>query len=205
MKGFKEIKEKLKKADYKKIFGSRAFLIGGCVVLLIAAFTVNAVTKMTTEPTGRESEQTTKILGNSVLVDSNVKNVDDKTADAAAEKGDTDSYFAVAALNRERIRDEAMEVLQSIADNENALANTKEKALADMTEIVSEMTKEANAEALIKAKGFEECIVVISDASAHVIVKTNGLSETDVAQIMDAVYTETGITPAKIKIIEKAE
>ena len=72
-----------------------------------------------------------------------------------------------------------------------------------MTAIVSEMTKEANAEALIKAKGFEDCIVVISDASANVIVKSSGLSEAEVAQILDAVYTETGVTPDKIKIIEK--
>jgi len=203
MKIFSNLKEKLKNADYKKIFGSKMFLAGGCAVLLVAAFVVNAVTKPTKDQIGKESEQTTKILGNSILVDSNVENVNDQTKETQANAAEESSYFAVATMNRERVRDEAMEVLQSIADNENAMANTKEKALADMTAIVSEMTKEANAEALIKAKGFEDCIVVISDASANVIVKSSGLSENQVAQILDAVYTETGVKPDKIKIIEK--
>ena len=40
-----ELKEKLKNADYKKIFGSKMFLAGGCAVLIIAAFVVNTLTK----------------------------------------------------------------------------------------------------------------------------------------------------------------
>ena len=74
----------------------------------------------------------------------------------------------------------------------------------DIAVMVEEMAKEANIEALIKAKGFDECVTIISGTTANVIVKSEGLLETEVAQILEIVYSETGITPASVKIIEKA-
>ena len=57
-------------------------------------------------------------------------------------------------------------------------------------------------ETLIKSKGFEECVAVISEGGASVVVKSSGLLENEIAQIQEIVYDTAGILPANLKIIE---
>ncbi len=147
-------------------------------------------------PTGtKDDDEAGKVLGNPILVGNNQSNVE--------ENGKDDSYFSNAILNRSKARDEAIAVLQTIVDSGDALADTKEQALSDIAQIVEEMTIEANIEALIKAKGFSDCIAVISGDKANVIVKSDGLLETEVAQIAEIVYSEAGIIPSNVTLVEK--
>ena len=71
------------------------------------------------------------------------------------ETDDSDSYFATSQINRRRARDEAMEVLQSVVDNESADAASKEKAIGEIEQIAADMESESNIEALVVAKGIE--------------------------------------------------
>lgn len=197
---FKELKEKVKEFDYGKLFSSKAFLIGGCVVMIVAAVIVNALlpspATVTEQP---EESESGKILGNSVLVDANGEN-----AEASEQLTDeADNYFTVAVLNREQSRNEAMDVLQTIADNPEALSDTKEQALLDISKLVSEMNAETNIESLVNAKGFEQCVAIVSDKQASVIVKSDELEAGEVAQILEIVYLETGILPENTKVIKK--
>ena len=48
-----------------------------------------------------------------------------------------------------------------------------------------------------------DVIAVVNGESASVIVKTDGLTPGEDAQISEIVYNETGIVPAQVKIIEK--
>ena len=62
---------------------------------------------------------------------------------------------------------------------------------------------DANIESLIKAKGFEECVAVISENSASVIIKTSdSLAPNQIAQISEIVYEQSGILPTELNIIE---
>ena len=188
---FKTFMEKIKNYDYKKLLNSKAFLGGVCCVLVATAVGVSMLI-----PTGKnEDDEAGKILGNPILVGNNQSDVEDSGSD---------SYFSDAMSSREKARDEAIAVLQTIVDSGDALADTKEQALADIAKIVEEMTMEANIEALIKAKGFSDCVTVISGDKANVIVKCDGLLETEVAQIAEIVYSEAGITPANITLVEKS-
>lgn len=183
--------EKIKEFDYKKLLNSKAFLAGVCLVLVATAIGITMII-----PTnGEADDEAGKVLGNPILVGNNQSDVED------AEKND--NYFTDAIINRTKARDEAISVLQTIVDSGDALADTKEQALSDIAKIVEEMTVEANIEALIKAKGFSECVAVISGDKANVIVKTDGLLETEVAQIAEIVYAEAGIIPSNITLVEK--
>lgn len=62
--------------------------------------------------------------------------------------------------------------------------------------------REGNIENLLKAKGFSDVIVYITDDTVSVTVKTEGLTTADTAKIYDIVVSETGISAEKIKIIE---
>ena len=53
------------------------------------------------------------------------------------------------------------------------------------------------------AKGFEECVAIISGDNASIIVKSDGLLPNEVAQITEIVYEQAGILPTNMNIVEK--
>ena len=65
------------------------------------------------------------------------------------------------------------------------------------------MEAESNIESLIVAKGFEECVAVIRDGSASIVVKSDGLKPAQISQINEIVYDQAGIKPVNVKIIER--
>jgi len=119
------------------------------------------------------------------------------------QSGEMYDYFQSMVLNRQQARDEAMEVLLSVAESQTALAETKEAALQDMNKLAADMEKETNIETMILAKGFSQCIAVISNENCNVIVESDGLEPGEVAQITEIVYEQAGIHPANLKIVEK--
>ena len=106
-------------------------------------------------------------------------------------------------MNRQRSRDEALEVLQGVVDNASSTATAKEEALAEINKLATVMEAEANIETLIVAKGFEECVAVISGDSASVVVRSDGLQTAQISQINEIVYEQAGILPVNIKIIQR--
>ncbi len=138
-------------------------------------------------------EESTKILGEAKLVD----NVSTETSLTE------DSYFVSAGLNRERSREEALETLQVVIDSAESMPDVKDEALDRMISIASEIETEALVEEMIKAKGFEDCLAILTGDSINVIVKTSGLLTNEVAQITEIVMQETGLSAENIKIVEK--
>ncbi len=134
-------------------------------------------------------------------------NMDSGYGDGSGQTGGStveESYFTSAQISREKARDEALEVLKTVANSEDALQETKEAALADISRIALDMEQEANIESLVVAKGFKQCVAVKNGDQISVIVETEGLLPAEAAQIKEIVYEQTGITPAGIKIIEKS-
>lgn len=113
-------------------------------------------------------------------------------------------YFATVEVNRKRARDESMEVLQSVIDNPDATETVKNEALAEMNAIANEIEKEANIEALLVSKGFEDCVAVMNGNQINVVVKSEGeLQTAQIAQINAVVYEQTGIEPLNVTIVHK--
>ena len=56
-------------------------------------------------------------------------------------------------------------------------------------------------ESLVKAKGFEDAIVTMSDSGVNVVVGTPELTAEQAAQIYDIVRSETEFTAGDVKII----
>lgn len=115
----------------------------------------------------------------------------------------TDAYFSATQVSRQRARDEALEVLQSVVENVDAGEETKNEALAGIATIADEIRKEADMESLITAKGFEQCVAVLNGDSVSIIVKAESLQPAQIAQINEIVYSTTGIAPAGVTIINK--
>ena len=113
------------------------------------------------------------------------------------------NYFTSTALSRQQSRDEAIDVLKLVCESEEASAAEKAAAQEKISKIALDIQNEANIETLVKAKGFEECIAIISDGAASVIVKAEALQANEAAQILAIVYETTGINPENVSIVNK--
>ena len=117
---------------------------------------------------------------------------------------DVSTYFSATQLARKEARDEALEVLQDVVENEDAEEATKQEAMAEINKIAMDIQNEANVESLVKAKGFENCVAVISGDKINVIVSSaEELVSSQVAGISEIVYEATGILPTNVRIMRK--
>ena len=192
----KELKENFKVFCVK--IGKRNFIIAGAVLLIAAAIVVNfAVLKGSDKDDGFDYDQ-------SAGVNDNVDNNGGAGSDSSS--GNTsvgDTYFSSVQISRQRTRDEAIEVLQSVVENQASTETAKNEALAEINKLATVMEDESNIETLVVAKGFEECVAVISDGKISVIVKSDGLIPAEISQINEIVYQQSGILPVNITIIER--
>ncbi len=122
-------------------------------------------------------------------------------ASGTAESGD---YFASSRLSREQARDEAVSTLKELSESEQADQTAKDEAAAQISALAEDSVAEANIESMIRAKGYEDAVVMIGDESVNVVVAPpeGGLQATDVTVIKDIVVSETGVTAGQIKIVE---
>ena len=135
-------------------------------------------------------------------------NMEDNFSDSEATGGEADenknNYFTSTALDRKEARDEAIDVLKLVTESAEATEEARAEAAEKISKIAVDIQNEASIESLVKAKGFEECVAVISDGSVSVIVSAESLQAAQTAQILTIVYETTGITPDKVSIINKA-
>lgn len=120
--------------------------------------------------------------------------------DVMSEKDD--DYFDNARYTRVQSRDEAIGVLKSIVNNEKADSQSRLDASESINQYAVRSEQEVSIENQIKAKNFEDCIVFIGQDNASVVVKTNGLTGEEAAQILDIVASCTKLNANVIKIIE---
>ncbi|MBR6776326.1 MAG: SpoIIIAH-like family protein [Clostridia bacterium] len=192
--------KKIKEYEWKKLLNTKNYIILGCLALVGVAVIISSVITAPddADTVGNESN---KVLGNTVLADGTIaENSKDDTETDADTKND---FFASAILNREQTRDESMEVLNQLANNPDALPDTKEDALNAIAQLVEDMNAEANIETLVKAKGFEECVAIVSDENCTVIVSSGGLNAAETAMILEIVCQQTDASPENVKIIGK--
>ena len=114
-----------------------------------------------------------------------------------------ENYFTATALTRQQSRDEAIDVLKLVSESAESSEEAKAEATAKISQIAVDIQNENNIETLVKAKGFEECVTIISDNSVSVIVSAEELQAAEAAQILAIVYDTTGINPENVSIINK--
>lgn len=111
-------------------------------------------------------------------------------------------YFAQARLSRMTSRDDAVQTLSAIlgggdlTEEENAAYTMEAVNLSQLSE------SESKVESLIRAQGFEDCVVYLDGETASIVVKSEGLAAEQVAQIKDILLTEVTIPAENIRIFE---
>lgn len=187
--------------DFFKKLGKRNLIIAGAVIMIGLAVYVNwiffAGNNQDDSYVYDQSAGMTTNYGTTLGTGSTTGNQNSTATDSA-------SYFSSVQISRQKARDEALEVLNSVVDNDNATDQVKAEAVAEIRQIAAEMENEAKIESLIKTKGYAQCVAVISGDNVSIVVSHEGeLSAAALAQINAIVYEQTGISPAGISIITR--
>ena len=111
-----------------------------------------------------------------------------------------DSFAAQARISREQTRSQNKADLQEILNNTEVGDDQKQEAVNTMVQMTEIAEKEAAAEMLLEAKGFENAVVNLTGETADVVVPQADLEDSRRAQIEDIIKRKTGIAPENIVI-----
>ena len=109
-------------------------------------------------------------------------------------------FAAQAKISREQVRSQNKADLQTIISNKDISDEEKQNAINTMVSMTDLTEKEAAAELLLEAKGFENVIVNLTGETADVVVPDADLEDAKRAQIEDIVKRKTGVAAESIVI-----
>ena len=130
---------------------------------------------------------------------------------ASAEEPDQNvevaAYFDEARLTRQSSRDEALDLLEQACSGQEASQDVIDESMRQINAMASWNLQENLLENQLLAKDFKDCVVFVSDEGVTVAVPApvEGLTDTQVAQITEAVVSNTDYTAQALNIIEVTE
>lgn len=186
--------------------GKRNLVIAGAVTLVIAAVAVNwIVFSGDDEKDGFDYNASAGMNTNYGTTLGTGEVGDTASKPTGSDPDSTDGYFSSVEVSRKRARDEALEVLNAVVENDQASDAVKAEAMAEIQTIAKEMSQESNIESILMGKGFAQCLAVINGDAANIVVRTDGqLNPSQLAQINAVVYEQAGIEPINITIVAKS-
>ncbi|MBQ6830983.1 MAG: SpoIIIAH-like family protein [Clostridia bacterium] len=176
----------------RKFFGKKQVVIGTLIVALGVAVYLNyyltdsSIGTPDTNPPTTQSKPSDNELGEALNVNS--------------DKVET-SYFEQARENREKSRDEAVDLVKEVLDNVKADDEQKQAAATAIAVMAKAIEQESCIEDLIKAKGFADCVVYIEGDQCSVVVKSDDLTVQDTSKISQIVTAQSNILPQNINIV----
>ena len=200
----------MKRRRINLIIGKKQIIIVGLTLILGVAVYVNYLvgTRVTSDipASSGDNSQSVGNYGDQQFVGSqdDVSIVGNVNGDAAVSVGSSsiDEYFAQARLDKQASRAEAIEVLQAIYSGGDSTETELAVMAQNAANISSYIESESKIESVLKAQGFSDALCYLSENGASIIVKTDGLSSAQAAQIKNALLSEVNIPAEKISILE---
>lgn len=172
-----------------KVFGKSQIAVTAMVIALAAAIWLNM----------KYSDTSTKYLGEATYV--NNTSSESKATQTSAKAKEDESYFETVRKEREENQNKIEETVKETLKSDKLTAEDKKAATQKVTQLADTITKQGNIEALITAKGFEDCVAIINNDSITIVVKSDGLTTAQTLQIQDIATSQTNISLANVKIV----
>lgn len=197
----------MKRRRLNLIIGKKQIIVVGLTLILGVAVYVNYLVgnnvRADSSLSKDDGSQSAGNYGDQQFVSSDKK---DQTGDSSGDKvnlsSSIDEYFAQARLDKQKSRAEAIEVLQTIYSGGDS-TKTELAVMAESAATISGyIEKESKIENVLKAQGFTDALCYLSENGASIIVKTDGLSSAQAAQIKNALLSEVNVPVEKISILE---
>ena len=114
-----------------------------------------------------------------------------------------DEYFTTSRLERDKMYSQMLETYQKILESSTISSEQKTISNQEITNINDTKNAIMISENLIKTKGFEDCIIFVNDKSISVIIKTENLTNEQIAQIQNIIAREMQAEIENIHIMSK--
>lgn len=180
----------------KKVFTKKHVVLCIMVLLLGVAVYLNYQTATRTPVVGGttttvpETTGTTDTLGESQFV--------------GGEAAGAESYFEAARRSREEARQEMLDILKETLQDTKFDETTGQEVVQTAATVAAAVEQEDAIESLIKAKGFEDCVVYIEEVYCHIAVKGAELNESQTLQILQIVTAQSDVPAANVTIMTVA-
>lgn len=112
-------------------------------------------------------------------------------------------YFVEYRLSRDKLRANLIDRLSDIINNTQTNDTMRTEAQSEIIKIGKISESELQIEGLIKSKGFDEAVVLLTDEDIKIVVSVDELSENEMVKILEIVRAETEFDMDDIKIIKK--
>ena len=137
---------------------------------------------------------------NFVLNDKIVQSGNDDNTVTTAE-----TFFTSCRAERETARAEEFALLDAILSSdtstEELIASANEKKL----ELIDVIERELVLEGLVKAQGFEDAVVTMSEDNINVVVSQSELTSEQVAGILSVILSETDYNATQVVVVPYSE
>ena len=111
-------------------------------------------------------------------------------------------YFAQARLDKLTSRDQAVETLKMVLGGQDITEEEIATYTMNAVTLSSLIESETTIENLIIACGYEDCVVYLDGENASIVVKSDGLTPAQAAEIKDILLSETSVENENIRIFE---
>ena len=109
-------------------------------------------------------------------------------------------YFKESKPKREKTRDNTMNELNAVIDDDKSTSDQKKTAVDTYAKLSERAALETDIETLVCAKGISACVVVLGDKSCEVVVPEGELNETLALQIKEIVSNKAGTDSSHITV-----
>ena len=114
-----------------------------------------------------------------------------------------DEYFTKSKLERDTMYSQMIESYENVLNSSNALETQKQSATEEIKKINDTKNSIMICENLIQTKGFENSIIFVNGDSISVIIKSDELTQEEVAQVQNIISREMNSEIENIHISTK--
>ena len=126
-----------------------------------------------------------------------------ETTQTNAQTSTDDDYFTKSKLERDTMYSQMLESYENILNSTNSLETQKQSATDEIKKINDTKNSIMICENLIQTKGFENSIIFVNGDSISVIIKSDELTQEEVAQIQNIISREMNAEIENIHISTK--
>lgn len=191
------------------ILGKKHLVAAGLALVLAVGLYANFAigSNVSSKSASGDNYGDTRLVSNEN--DNTSKSSDKKDSDIVSASANTEKvvdsseeYFAKARIDKQASREEAKETLKSIYGGGDMTKDELAVVAQDAQQLTDLMEAENKIETTLKAQGFEDVLCYLSDNSANIIVKSQGLDTAQAAQIKSALLSEVEVAGENITIVE---
>ncbi len=145
----------------------------------------------------------TFVNGGVLVENEDLNMISNNTVSTNTKSTEVDDYFSNSKLQRDSMYSQSLDSYQKMLDSTTISSEQKAIAQNEITRINNEKNAIMISENLIKTKGFEDIIIFINGDSINAVIKSDKLSQEEIAQIQNILSRELKSDISNIHISNK--